>query len=177
MNLADIKDLFERKARAMTKRPSFARGLGHASARLEEGFACRVELGDRTLASDLPAEDGGGGTAVQPGQLMRASVAACLAMGYRLWAARLDVAIDGVSVDLTCEYDARGQMGLADVAVGCQRMVVAVVITSDAPEADLRRVVETADRLSTMLANLSAGIERVQHLTIVRPAASPAVSS
>ena len=99
--------------------------------------------------------------------MMRASIVACLAMGYRMWGARLGVAIDDVEVDVLCETDARGQLGIADVPVGWQRIVVDVRIASRASEADVRRVVETADRLSPMLANLSPAIERVHHLRIV----------
>jgi hypothetical protein len=61
-------------------------------------------------------------------------------------------------------------MGLADdVAVGWERILIEVVITSAAPAEQIRRVVETADRLSPMLANLSPGIERVHHLAVLRP--------
>jgi len=100
---------------------------------------------------------------------MRASLVACLAIGYRMWGARLGVAIDAVDVDVVCESDARGQLGIDGVPVGWQRIVMDVSIASRAPEADVRRVVETADRLSPMLANLSPAIERVHHLRIVHP--------
>ena len=90
-------------------------------------------------------------------------------MGYRQWGARLDVEIDQVEVDVLCETDVRGQMGIADVPVGWHRIMVDVCITSAALEADVRRVVETADRLSPLLANLSPAIERIHHLRIVHP--------
>src|SRR5437764_195713 len=64
MTLADIKDLFERKARAMTKRPSFAQGTGHASVRLDDAFACQVDVGDRRLPADRAAGDRRGGGVV-----------------------------------------------------------------------------------------------------------------
>jgi hypothetical protein len=74
-------------------------------------------------------------------------------------------------VDVTVEYDARGQLGLSDdVAIGWQRLLFDVRIQSDAPEAELRRAIAHADRLSPMLANLSPAIERVHTLTIQRPA-------
>jgi hypothetical protein len=44
-----------------------------------------------------------------------------------------------------------------------------VRITSGAPEADVRRLVDTAERLSPMLANLSPAIRRTTKLTILRP--------
>ena len=92
----------------------------------------------------------------------------CRAVGYRMWGARLGVAIDDVEVDVTCELDARGQLGIADgVTPGWQRITFDIRITTTAPEADVRRVVDTADWLSPMLANLSPAIERVHNLRIV----------
>jgi uncharacterized OsmC-like protein len=152
----------------MGRRPRFAQGSGHARIRLADGLVCDVDHEDRTIRVDQPESEGGGGSAPHPGQLMRASLGACLAMGYRLWGARMDVAIDAVEVEITCEYDARGQMGVSpDVAVGWQRILIDVVVTSPAPEGDVRAVVETADRLSPMLANLSPSVNRVHRLSIV----------
>ena len=94
-------------------------------------------------------------------------VAAALLVGYRMWGARLGVAIDEVQVDVLCELDARGQLGIEGVPIGWQRIVVDVCIGSPAPEADVRRVIETADRFSPMLANLSPAIERVHRLRVV----------
>jgi uncharacterized OsmC-like protein len=170
MSAAAIKELFDRKASAMARRPLFGRGTGQVQVRLETaGLRCEVRHGDGTLVSDQPASEGGTGTGPHPGQLMRASLGACLAMGYRIWGARLGVAIDAVEVDLTCEYDARGQLGVADdVAVGWQRVRFGVTITTTAPEEAVREVVATADRLSPMLANLSPAVRREHHLTIVR---------
>jgi len=171
MNAAEIKELYDRKARAMARRPVFARGSGHACARLVgKGLTCEVDLEDRTVRVDQPAGEGGAGSAAHPGQLMRASLAACVAMGYRIWAARLEVPLDGVEVALTVDFDARGQAGLAEeVAVGWQHLHMDVVVTTSAAEAEVRRVVETADRLSPMLANIDPRVERSSRLTIVRP--------
>jgi uncharacterized OsmC-like protein len=163
-----IKDLHERKARALTRRPAFARATGQARVVLEAGFACAVEDEDRRLTADLPVKDGGDAAGPSPDQLMRASLGAALAIGYRLWAARLEVPLAAAAVDVTCDYDSRGQLGVDGVAVGWQRLCVEVTITSAAPEADVRRVVETADRLSPMLANLAATVVRTHRLTVVK---------
>jgi uncharacterized OsmC-like protein len=168
MTPAELRELYRRKAAAMTRRPAFARGSGAARVRLREGMACDVEVEDRTLRADLSASEGGTGTGPHPGQLMRASLAACMAIGYRLWGARLDVAIDAVEVEVGCDYDARGQMGLgADVAIGWERLRFVVTIASPASEADVRRVVETADCRSPMLANISPAVRRSYHLTVL----------
>lgn len=169
MTIAGLKDLYERRRRALVKRPAFARSSAQACARLGDSLICEVEEGAWRTRIDQSPEEGGAGSAPDPGQMMRASLAASLAVGYREWGARLDVAVDGVEVDLLCESDARGQLGIEGVAVGWQRIVVDVRISSDAPEADVRRVVETADRLSALLSNLSPAITRVHRLRLVRP--------
>jgi uncharacterized OsmC-like protein len=166
---AGLKDLYERKRRAMLKRPAFGRTTGQARVRLHDGFRCDVEEGTWRTRIDQSMDGGGQETAPHPAQMMRAALVACLAMGYRSWGARLDVSIDDIEVDVTCETDVRGQMGIADVPVGWQQIVVDVCIASTAPEADVRRVVETADRLSPLLGNLSPAIQRVHHLRIVHP--------
>lgn len=169
MNSSDIKELYDRKARAMTRRPAFGRGAAQAQVRMGAGFACAVEHPGRTLLVDQPASEGGDETGPHPGQLMRASLGACLAMGYRIWGARLGVPIDAVEVELTCEYDARGQLGVAeDIAVGWQCVRFDVKVTSDAPEGAVRRIVETADRLSPMLANLAPSVRRIHQLAVIR---------
>ena len=168
MTSAGLKDLYDRKRRVLAKRPSFGRTSAQARVRLGGTLACEVEEDAWRTRVDQSLEEGGTGSAPHPGQMMRASIAACLAMGYRLWGARLDVAIDGVEVDVVCESDARGQLGIDGVAIGWQRIVVEVRIASPAGDADVRRVIETADRLSPLLANLSPSIERVHHLRVVR---------
>ena len=170
MNAAGIKELYDRKARSLKRRPTFGRGSGHAWIRLAEGLACDIDHEDQTTRADQPESEGGTGSGPRPGQLMRASLGACLAMGYRIWGARLDVRIDAVGVEIICGYDARGQMGLsAEVPVGWQRILFAVTVTSAETRDAVRNVVETADRLCPMLANLSPSIRRTHLLTVVPP--------
>jgi uncharacterized OsmC-like protein len=170
---AGLKDLYERKRRAILRRPAFARSSGQARVRLRDDLCCDVEEGAFRTRIDQSADGGGAGSAPHPAQMMRASLVACLAMGYKQWGARLEVAIDAVDVEVMCETDVRGQLGIAQVPIGWQRIIVDVCITSAAPEAEVRRVVATADRLSPLLANLSPAIERLHHLRIVAAAPAP----
>jgi uncharacterized OsmC-like protein len=167
MTAAALKDLFERKRRVMSRRPWFGRFSAQARVRIAADLCCDVEEAAWRTRIDQTPDEGGTGTAPYPGQMMRASLVACLAMGYRMWGARLDVAIDQVEIEMVCESDVRGQLGFEDVTVGWKRIVMDVRITSAAPEADVRQVVATADRFSPMLANLSPAIERVHHLRVI----------
>ncbi len=169
-----LRDLFEQKTRALRGHPWLGKASIKASAELVGDLACDVRRGGRVIRADLPAEEGGADTAPTPGDLMRAAIGACLTMGYRSWAARLGVDLLAVEVDVTCEFDVRGQLGLAeDVPPGWQRLLFEVRLVSNAPVADVRRVVEHADRLSPMLQNLSPAIERVQTLTIINVDSPP----
>jgi uncharacterized OsmC-like protein len=168
VKLAALKALFDRKARAMSRRPALGRGTAQARIRLGEGLACDVEHRDRTLLVDEAASEGGGGAGPRPDELMCASIGASLAIGYRQWGARLGIPLDAVTVEMTCEYDLRGQLGVDDdVTAGWQSVRFDVTIASDAPEEAVRRLVETADRHSPMLANLAPSVRRVHHLRVV----------
>lgn len=165
-----LKTRYEREAAALRCEPSRAAHRATAHVRVAYGLACEVEHADRTLRVDLPGDEGGTASGPHPGQLMRASLGACLVMGYRLWAARLGIALDDVSLDIECEYDARGQLGLdADVQVGWQRVRIDVVLYGSAPEAELLRLAEHTHRLSPMLANLSPDVERVFRVRVAKP--------
>jgi uncharacterized OsmC-like protein len=170
----EIQELYALKAAVLARRPEIARSAGHARVHLGDRLACHVEDGGRTISVDLPAEDGGAAGAPHPGQLMRASLGACLALGYRIWAARLGVSIERIELTVDCDYDARGQLGDATVAAGWQRVRIEVTAVSDAPLAEVRRVVETANRYSPMLANLSPDIAQAHRLVVV-PATERAV--
>jgi uncharacterized OsmC-like protein len=172
MTPEQLKELYDRKASALSRRPFFARGSAQARVTLAHALTCEVEQGFHPpLRVDLPIDDGGTGTAPHPGDLMRASLGASLVLGYKVWAARLKVPIETVALEISCDYDTRGQLGIAaDVPVGWVGVTIHVTITGPAAEADVRRVVETADRLSPMLANISRDVRRVHRLTVARSA-------
>jgi uncharacterized OsmC-like protein len=171
MNDAAVRNLYELRRRALLRRPALARASAESRAGLvADGDACEVEQQGRVLRVELPADDGGTGSGLHAAELMRASLAAGLALGYRLWGARLGVPLVGVSVAVASESDARGELGLADeVGAGWLRVIVQVRLISDAPEADVRRVAAIANRLSPALANLDPAIERAWQVTVVRP--------
>jgi uncharacterized OsmC-like protein len=163
----ELRELYELKAGVLGRRPELAGRAGQALVRMEDRLACRVEDEGRSLLVDLAAEDGGNGRGPDPDQLMRAGLGAGLAAGYRIWAARLEVAIAAVELTVTCDEDRRGALGMAGAAVGWRRLRVDVIIASDRPLAEVRRVVETANRHNPMLANLSRDIAQVHGLTVV----------
>jgi hypothetical protein len=66
-----------------------------------------------------------------------------------MWAARLGVPIDALEVVVQADYDGRGELGVSDdVAPGYLQVRYHVTVTSSASEADVRRVLDTADKYS-----------------------------
>jgi len=166
----ELRANHERQVRGLARRPDLGRTSTQTRAwSCTSELSCEVEHdGAQQQLVDLPRGEGGGGRAPHPGQLLRASIAACLALGYRAWAARLSVPLDAAEVEVTCELDVRGQLGVAeDVAIGWQRLIIASHLRGPAPEAELRRIAQHAERLSPMLANLAPAIERVHRVHVV----------
>jgi uncharacterized OsmC-like protein len=167
----ELKALFERKAALLRTQPQSALVQDRARVRLAYGLACEVEHDDRRMRVDAKPDDGGGATGPQPAQLMRASLGACLLMGYRIWAARLEVALDDASLEITCDSDARAELGMdPSAALGWTRLRLDVTLYSDAPAAELQRVIDAAHRTSPMLALLSPAIARELHVELRRSA-------
>jgi len=123
---------------------------------LTEGVRCETVEGDWTTESDLPGVLGGAGTACSPGVLMRASLGTCLAMGYKIRACRLGVAVDSVTVTVTCQAALIGHLDLdSEQRPGYDEIHYHVELRSDASEADLARVTAEADDLSPVLDAIS----------------------
>ena len=168
MTHEDLRAIYEHQTRSLKRHPSLGRASARARVLVVADTRCEARHGTRVTPVDLPTDAGGMDTAPHPGELMRACLGSCLALGYRLWAARLGVSMTSVEVDVTCEFDTRGQLGLDDdVAVGWDRVAFDVRIESDAPHDEIEALVAHADRLSPMLANLASSITRVHHLTVV----------
>jgi uncharacterized OsmC-like protein len=97
----------------------------------------------------MSEKSGGTGSAPGPGMLGRGALGSCLALGYAMWAARLGVAIESLTVDVEADYDSRGELGVADeIPPGYTQVRYIVTVASPAPEADIRRVLDTADKYS-----------------------------
>jgi uncharacterized OsmC-like protein len=176
----DIKALYDLKAAALARHPEMGLEAGQTFASVDEerGLSCRVQHEDRCLSVDLPPEDGGTGDMPHPGQLMRAAVSAGLALGYRIWAARLGVPLGRCEVGVCCDYDTRGQLGVdPGVAAHWRRITIDVVVSGGVTDAEARRVVAVANRHSLVLANLSPAIEQIHRLTVVAAGAERNVPS
>jgi len=84
------------------------------------------------------------------------------------WAAVLDVPINGIEVDVVADVDARGTYGLDGVEPGYKGLRYKVFIDSPAPEEEIMKVIEEADKHSPLLADFVNPVEVKREVNLVK---------
>ena len=166
---AQLKELYDRKARALGRRPELAGRTAQTELRVATGLRCELSDAAHPLILDLPAAEGGQGRGFSPDDLLRAALGASLAMGFKLWAARLELPVELVELEIRCHYDERGAL-MADGAVtpGWQRLIVEATVHSQAPAEGIARVWQLTQLRCPMLGILSPSVEQIFRLHVAR---------
>ena len=144
-----IRETAERNVRILTLKPARGHLTGVTRARLEDGLRCVVEDGSWKFAADMPAKAGGEGSAPTPGALGRGALASCLAICIAGWAARLEIPLDALEVEVQADLDARGELGMDDrIPAGYQQVRYTVSVETTASADAVAKLVATAERYS-----------------------------
>jgi uncharacterized OsmC-like protein len=123
-----------------------------ASSRQIAGLHSRVNARDFYLDVDEPKALGGTDKGPNPVELILAALASCQEITYRLYADRLGIPIDGISVHLEGDIDLRGFTAANEkVRPGFREIRGTVEIDSQAPAADLEHLKATVDRFCPVL--------------------------
>ena len=124
-------------------RPDLAQGTVHSTARIEEGMKCVVSEGNWVLTCGVPPAVGGASEGPSPGVYGRAALSSCVAIGIKIWAARLGLPVHSIQVSVAGDYDWRGDFGLDDVAPGFQRFRLQIDVDSPADTDAVTKLVNT----------------------------------
>jgi len=148
-----IKSAFSRISGTLAKRPAFGLGTGISKATIKNGLTCEIKEGSFTLTADMPEQAGGNAAGPTPGVYGRAALGSCLAIGYMMRAATMGIAIESLTVEVQADYDDGALFGTAaaDVPPGYLDIRYSVTIDSDAPEEDIMRLLDEADKHSPYL--------------------------
>ena len=166
-----IREALERSAKAVSLKPAIGQKTGRTKVRLRPGLQCDIEDGAFRLTAGAGPATGGSGEGPSPGALGRGALGSCLAIGYACWAARLDVQVVSIEVEVEADYDVRGELGVSDdVPPGYTDVRYTVTITSRAPEADVQRVVDTAEQYSPYRDIFARATPMHRQVRIVEPA-------
>jgi uncharacterized OsmC-like protein len=96
-----------------------------------------ISTGRHTFKVDEPPALGGADAAANPVQYALASLGSCQAITYRLWAARLGIEVDSVTVRVEGDLDLRGFFGVGD-GVRPGFTAIRVEVTMAGPESEER---------------------------------------
>lgn len=149
MDTTQIRSILERNVKAVSLRPAVGQNTARTKVRLKPGLECEVTEGQWTLTIAMSGKSGGTAAGPNPGVLGRGALGSCLALGYSMWAIRMGVPLEALEVDVEADYDSRGELGIDDeVPPGYTQVRYIVTVASSAPEEDVLRVLDTADRYS-----------------------------
>ncbi len=148
MTSSEIKAAFDRNAQAIAARRSIGQKTAQTRITVRDGTTCEIEAAHWKFICDVGTQQGGNDAGPGPGILERGALGACLAIGYVSWAAVMGVPLERLEILVESDFDAAGQFGVTDEPPGWQRIRYKVFVESSAPEEDVMRVIEKADRHS-----------------------------
>jgi len=168
MDQEKMQAALQRADKVFAKRPEVAQKKKVSKAIVREGTRCEFSEDEWSYVADMPEALGGTATGPGPGTYARAGLCACLAIGYSMRAAYLGVPLRSVEVELRADIDNRGLFcGQAQVPV-YSGLTYIVTVDSDAPEADIRRVLDEADARSPYLGVFQTPQQLQREMNIVR---------
>src|SRR5664279_311080 len=147
-----IKTAFTRVSETLAKRPAFGLGTGVSKATIKNGLTCEIREGNWTMTADMPEQAGGNAAGPTPGVFGRAALGSCLAIGYMMRAAAMDIPVAGIEVEIQADYDDGALFGTSvDVPPGYLEIRYVVTIESEATEETLMHLLDEADNHSPYL--------------------------
>jgi uncharacterized OsmC-like protein len=164
-----IKLAIERTTKALSRKPSLGYGTGISKTRIKNGLTCEVQEGDWKFLADMPESVGGNGQGPTPGVYGRAALGSCLAIGYMMSAAKMNIHVAMLEVEVQCDYDDGAMLGTSDVDPGYSEVRFVVTIESDAAREDILRMCDDADLHSPYLDVFSRRQNCKREVNIVSP--------
>lgn len=146
-----IKIAIERSTKALSLKPSLGLGTGISKTKITEGLHCEITEGKWKFFADMPEGVGGTGTAPTPGVYGRAAFGSCLAIGYMMRAATMQIQLRSLEVEVQADYNDGALLGTSDADPGYSEIRYTVTVESDASEDDIMRLLDEADRHSPYL--------------------------
>lgn len=135
---------------------------------LVAGTPTRVDVtaGRHGFAIDEPATLGGDDTGANPVEHLLAALGACQVISYQVWAAKLGLTLDGITVDLTGDLDVRGFFGVDEqVRPGFTTIHVDAHLTGPETADAYRELTALVDRHCPVLDVLTAGVQVTSTVT------------
>jgi putative redox protein len=111
-------DAFEATKSGVEADPTAGQGAFQTTTTWEDGARARTVARSFTIETDEPAPLGGTDQAVDPMELLLASVGTCLTIGWVTNAVRRGVDFRDLRIDVSGDYDLRGYLGIDETRPG-----------------------------------------------------------
>jgi uncharacterized OsmC-like protein len=129
-----------------------------AEGRLGEGVSCNVETGRALVAAGLHPGTGGTGLQACSGDMLLQALVACAGVTLSAVATSMGIALRGGTLRAEGDLDFRGTLGVAkDAPVGFREIRLAFDLDTDAPPADLHKLLELTERYCVVYQTLRSG--------------------
>jgi uncharacterized OsmC-like protein len=129
-----------------------------AEGRLGEGVSCNVETGRALVEAGLHPGTGGTGLQACSGDMLLQALVACAGVTLSAVATSMGIAVRGGTLRAEGDLDFRGTLGIAkDAPVGFRAIRLAIDVDSDAPAAELQKLLELTERYCVVYQTLRNG--------------------
>lgn len=160
---------FDRTREAVAADPSIGRGGFKTITAWEDGARARTTARSFSIETDEPAPLGGTDQAVDPMELLLASLGTCLTIGWVTQARKRGIDFRDLVIEVDGDYDLRGYLALDDeVRPGYTAIRYDVKVDTDASPDVLEEIRAAAERTSPMFDNIANGARvdaHVQHVS------------
>lgn len=151
-------DAFDRTRAAVEADPSVGKGAFSTSTTWEDGARAETTARSFRIETDEPAPLGGSDAAVDPMELLLASLGTCLTIGWVTQARKRGVDFQNLKIDVEGDYDLRGYLALdEDVRPGFSALRYTVKVDTEASPDVLEEIRAAAERTSPMFDNIRNG--------------------
>lgn len=149
---------FDETRRAIAADPNLASGSFMTVTTWEDAARARTIARSFAIETDEPAPLGGTDRAVDPMELLLASLGTCLTIGWVTQAAKRGVDFRDLAIEVTGDYDLRGYLALDEaVRPGFGAIRYIVRVDTDASAAVLDEIQLAAEATSPMFDNIRHG--------------------
>jgi uncharacterized OsmC-like protein len=152
MNAEQLKALQAPIKERYRKDPVAAVVTLRAQGRIGEGIACRVDTGRALIEAGLHPASGGSGLQACSGDMLLEALVACAGVTLKAVATALQIPLRDASLTAEGDLDFRGTLGVAkDAPVGFRDIRLKFELDAEAPEEQLRKLLELTERYCVVL--------------------------
>lgn len=168
MSQAALKEALSKTVAGIQQNPIMSRVVFEAETALVEGVRCTAKVRNfAPIVVDEPPELGGQDKGANPVELVLVALGSCQEIMYAAMASMMGIKLDEVKVNLKGSLDLKGLFGMdPTIPPGYQKITYETILTSSAPEEDLRKLIDAVETHCPVMDTLVRPIEVTGKVTI-----------